>query len=98
MSISLTEDFRTAEELANQTPAILEEVRKQKRPVVVTQDGKPAAVLLDVERYEWMVHLLNFTRMINEAEAEVRAGKTRPADEVFKEILGEKRRAKKVSR
>src|SRR5436309_15760795 len=98
MSISLTQDFRTAEELASQTPAILDQIRKQQRPIIVTQDGKPAAVLLDVDRYEWMVHLLNFTRLINEAEAQVRAGKTRPADEIFKELLGEKRRAKKVSR
>src|SRR5262245_13433706 len=99
MSISLTEDFKTAEELANQVQAILAQVRQNGRPVVVTQDGKPAAVLLDVARYEWMVHLLNLSRMLNEAEAEVRAGKTRPAEEFFKELMGEKRRAnKKVSR
>jgi prevent-host-death family protein len=98
MTISLTEDFRTAEELASQAPAILEHVRQTRRAVVVTRDGKPAAVLLDVDRYEWMVHLLNVSRMINEAEAEVRAGKTRPAEQVFKELLGEKCRAKKVSR
>jgi prevent-host-death family protein len=96
MSIRLTEDFRTAEELAGQTPAILAQVRQSKRPVVVTRDGKPAAVLLDVAEYEWMVHQLNLARMLNEAEA--RAGKTRPAEEFFKEILGEKRRAKKVTR
>jgi prevent-host-death family protein len=99
MAISLTEDFKTAEELAKQTKAILEQVRENERPIVITADGKPAAVLLPVAQYEWMVHLLNLSRMLNEAQAEVRAGKTRPAEEFFKELLGEDRRAnKKVSR
>lgn len=98
MSFSLTEDFKTIEELASQTEAILAAVRQGDRAVVVTQDGKPAAVLLGAAQYEWMVHLLTLSRMLNEAEAEVRAGKTRPAEEFFKELLGEKRRAKKVSR
>ena len=43
MSISLTEDFKTAEELASQTRAILEQVRQNDRAVVVTEAGKPAA-------------------------------------------------------
>jgi prevent-host-death family protein len=96
MAISLTEDFKTAEELTNQTEAILEQVQKNGRPVVITHGGKPAAVLLDVAKYEWMVHLLNLSRLLNEGMEDVRAGRVRPAEEVFKELdLGKK---KKVSR
>ncbi|HXG12313.1 MAG TPA: type II toxin-antitoxin system prevent-host-death family antitoxin [Gemmataceae bacterium] len=98
MTISLTEDFKTAAELASETEVILEQVRQSGRPVVVTQGGKPAAVLLDIARYEWMVHLLNLGRLLAEGEASIRAGKTRPAEEVFKELLGEERRANKVPR
>jgi len=98
MAISLTEDFKTSKELATQTEAILEQIRKNGRPVVVTREGKPAVALLDAAKYEWMVHLLNLNRLLNVAEAEVRAGKTRPAEKFFNELLGEKPRAKKVSR
>jgi prevent-host-death family protein len=99
MSFSLTEDFKTVKELASQTEAILQAVRQGDRAVVVTQDGKPAAVLLDVAKYEWMVHLLTLSRLLMEGEASARAHGTRPAEEVFRELLGEKkRRAKKASR
>jgi prevent-host-death family protein len=97
MTFSLTKDFKTADELASQTQAILEQVRSTGQPVAITMDGKPAVVLLEASRFEWMVHLLNLSRMLNEAEAEVRAGKTRPVEEFFEELLSERDGAKKVS-
>ena len=88
-------DFRTADELASQTRAIIEQVRQTKRPVVVTQDGKPAAVLLDVDRYEWMVHLLNLSRALNEGVDAILAGRVKPAEQVFKELgVGKKKAAR----
>jgi prevent-host-death family protein len=98
VAISLAEDVKTVEDLERAPRALVEQVRRTGRPVVIAEAGKPTTMLLPAERYEWMVHLLNLSRMLNEAERSIQEGKTRPAEEFFKELLGEKRRAKKVSR
>jgi prevent-host-death family protein len=97
MTFSLKKDFKTIEELRDSPDAILRQIKKNEHSVVVTRKGKPAAVLLTVDQYEWMVHLINFAGLIAEGEEDIRAGRTRPAEEFFKELLGKNRRAKKVS-
>jgi prevent-host-death family protein len=99
VAISLTEDIKTVEDLVNDPRGLLEQAQRNGRPVVIAEAGKPAVVLLKAERYEWLMHLVTLSRMLNEAEESIRQGKTIPAEEVFKELLGDKkRRAKKVSR
>jgi prevent-host-death family protein len=51
------EEFRTTRELAREVVACLEAVRSgDVEKIVVTQNGKPAGVLLGVEAYERLVH------------------------------------------
>ena len=94
MSISLTEDFKTVKELRDDPDGILAHVHRTGRPVVVTVDGKPDVVILDASVYENRLKALNFAHLVAQAEAEVRAGLARPAEEVLKDSG----RAKKVSR
>ena len=94
MAISLTEDFKTVEELCADADAVLAQVHRTGRPVVITVEGKPDVVIIDAAVYETRLKTVNFAKMVAEAEAEVRAGLARPAEEVLKEP----RRAKKVSR
>lgn len=54
---------------------------------MIAEAGKPAVVMLTAERYEWLVHLQNLSRLLHEAEADIRTGRVRPAEEVFKELL-----------
>ena len=98
MTFSLKEDFKTVGELRDSPEAIIRQVEKNKHAVVVTRAGKPAAVLLTVDQYEWMVHLINFAGLVAEGEEDIRAGRTRQAEEFFAELMGKNGRAKKVSR
>lgn len=94
MSISLIEDVKTAAEFTKRPRAMLEQVRRTGRPVVVTVKGKPGAVLLDAETYERKLKAANLARLLEEAEEQVRAGQTREIGEFAKDFL----RAKKISR
>ena len=85
MSISLSVDVKTVEDLEAAPRAILEQAQRTGRPVVIAESGKPAVVMLTAERYEWLVHLLNLSRLLREAEADIQAGRVRPAEEVFKD-------------
>jgi prevent-host-death family protein len=54
--------------------AVVREVRSTKRPVVLTQRGKGAAVLLDVEEYEALVERVEMLEDIHIAERQIAAG------------------------
>jgi prevent-host-death family protein len=52
----------------------LEQVRATKRPLVLTQHGKSAAVVLDVDEYESLVEQVELIRDIRDARAEMARG------------------------
>src|SRR5260370_84752 len=80
MSISLTEDFKTAAELKSHSLEILQQIQSTGRPVVVTMEGKPAVVMIDAATYERKLKAVNLARLIAEAEGDVRAGEPLVAD------------------
>jgi prevent-host-death family protein len=86
MSISLTEDFKTAAELQQDPEAVLAHVKKTGRPVVITREGKPGAVMLPVAEFERLIHTINLARLLLEGQDDICAGRTRPLDEWMKEF------------
>ena len=86
MSISLTEDFMTVEELGRSADAILAHARRTGRPVSITVQGKPAAVLLDVVVFEHMLRTLNLVRLVAPGEEDILAGRTRSLDDFMSEF------------
>jgi prevent-host-death family protein len=86
MSISLTEDFKTIDEVRQDPEAILTQVRNTGRPIVITHEGKPGAVMLSVESFERMIHTLNLARLLGEGADDIRMGRTQPLDEWMKEF------------
>ena len=89
MSISLAEDIKTVEDLEKAPRVLLEQVRRTNRPVVIAEAGKATTVMLPAERYEWLVHLVNLSRLLNEAEEDIRAGRVRPLEEFIRELEDE---------
>ena len=92
MPLSLTEDVKTVSEVKKNLRAVLEQVRDSGRPVVVTVNGKPDAVLVDVETYERKLKSLNLVSLLAAGERDIRRGRTRPASAFLKEL----KRAKKI--
>ena len=68
-------------ELQNQTKQIVERVKNTRDTVIITQRGKPAALLVNYEDYEGMVATLeemsqpDWRERLAEAERDSRAGK-----------------------
>ena len=90
MSISLKEDFRSLAEFEEDPREIVKQVHRTGRPVVVTVKGKPDVIVLDAAAFEHRLKLVNLARLLAEAETDVRAGRTRPAEEFFSELSLEK--------
>jgi prevent-host-death family protein len=64
----------------------LDQVRSTKRPLVLTQHGKSAAVVLDVDEYEALVDEIEVIRDIRQAKEELARGEGIPHDEVVAEL------------
>jgi prevent-host-death family protein len=75
-------DVRPVTEFRAHTSEVLEQVHATKRPVVLTQHGRSAAVLLDVELYEQLVEEVALLRDVATAEAQIEAGMVVPHEEV----------------
>ena len=70
-----SEDIQPLSEFRANAAAVLKQVQTTRRPVVLTQHGRGAAVLLALDRYEALVEELELLRDIQIAETEVAAGK-----------------------
>lgn len=92
MALSLTEDVKTVSEVKKNLRAVLEQIRNTGRPVVVTVNGKPDAVLIDVETYERKLSSLNLVSLLAVGEEDIRQGRTRSMSTFLKEF----KRAKKI--
>ena len=75
-------DVRPVTEFRAHTSAVLEQIQATKRPVVLTQHGRSAAVLLDVGLYEQLVEEVALLRDLATAEAQLDAGMVVPHEEV----------------
>ena len=64
----------------------LDQVRSTKRPLVLTQHGRSAAVVLDVDQYEALVDEIEVIRDIRQAKEELARGEGVPHEAVVAEL------------
>jgi prevent-host-death family protein len=79
-------------DLRQDAAAALKRLKASKQPVVITQRGRAAAVLLSMEEYERGEHERQLLRLIAKGEQEIGAGKGFDLDVVLAEadaLLGE---------
>ena len=79
-------DVRPVTEFRAHTSAVLGQVHATKRPVILTQNGRSAAVLLDVDVYESLIDELAVLRDIRTAEQQLDAGMGIPNEDVEKRL------------
>lgn len=85
----LSMPFVGAHEFRKNLTKFLSEVKKEKGEVVITQQGKPVAILSDMETYLEMKQALKefsdptFIAELLEAKQEIKSGKGIPANKVF---------------
>jgi len=70
-------------DLERDASATLKRVRKSKRPLIVTERGKAAAVLLSVDVYEKSRQEHEILKLLAKGEREIAAGKGYDLDDVL---------------
>jgi len=81
MKISM--DIKPVTYLKSQTADILKQVNETHRPIVITQNGEPKAVLQDPESYENMRNAIGILKLISQGEEDIRNGNFISQEDVF---------------
>ena len=92
MQIRLMEDVRPLSEFRANAAAFVEQVQATHRPIVLTQHGRSAAVLLDVREYERLTERAEVLEDIRVAEEQIARGEGVPHDEALRVVLSRLRR------
>jgi len=77
---------RSTEDLETNLGEILKQVRRSKRPILITKSGKPDLVIMDVETFQYRLHVANLNQLLAEGMEDVRCGRTKPLDIFLKEL------------
>ena len=86
-TIDLDRDIRPVSDFRAHASAVLKEVQRSGRPVVLTQHGRSAAVLVDVKTYQDMVDTLEVLKDIVRSRADFAEGRTQSHSEVREHLL-----------
>jgi prevent-host-death family protein len=87
--LDITKDIQSLTTFRRRSGDFMKQLKKSKRPVVLTVKGKAAAIVQDAEAYQ---RLLDVAASADAAEGirqgldDVAHGRTRPAREVFDDI------------
>ena len=84
--MNITQDIKPVTYLKSRAADILKQINETHRPVIITQNGEPKAILQDPESYENMRNAIGILKLISQGEGEIRNGKTRPQQKVFESI------------
>lgn len=69
-----SQDIRPLSEFRANVASFIEQVQATNRPLVLTQHGRSAAILLAVETYEALIERAELAEDVRAAEAQVAAG------------------------
>jgi prevent-host-death family protein len=87
--LNITTDIQSLTTFRRNSGRMMKQLRKSKRPIVLTLNGKAAAVVQDAEAYQ---HLLDMAARADAREGirqgleDARKGRIRPAREFFSEF------------
>ncbi|MBO6570951.1 MAG: type II toxin-antitoxin system Phd/YefM family antitoxin [Balneola sp.] len=86
MNISLSKDIEPLSEFRKKSADFVKRLKKDKQPIVLTQHGKSAAVLMDVSEYERIAERMEMLEDLLEAKQQVEQGNTFTIDEAKERI------------
>jgi prevent-host-death family protein len=86
MPISITEDIKSITDLKRNTNAVLAQIHKTKRPVILTVNGKAEAVLVDAKEYEKITNAFTLLKLLAPAEEDIKEGRYTEAKDFFQEF------------
>lgn len=92
MATETINERMSATKVRNDLDAVIDHAQETKRPIVVTQNGSAAVVIIDAAQYQKEIQERDLLRAILEGENDIRKGRTVSHEEVeamLDELLAE---------
>ena len=84
--MNISKDIKPVTYLKAKAADLLKQINETRRPVVITQNGEPKAVLQDFESYKNMRSAIGISKCVSQGEEDIRTGKVKPQHDVFKKL------------
>ncbi|MDA3895746.1 MAG: type II toxin-antitoxin system Phd/YefM family antitoxin [Desulfobacteraceae bacterium] len=84
--MNITTDIKPVTYLKAKAADLLNQINLTHRPVIITQNGEPRAVLQDPESYENMRNAIGILKALSIGESDIKDGKIKSQKDVFNEI------------
>ena len=87
--LNLSTDIQSLTAFRRRSSQFLRQIKKSRRPVILTVNGKAAAVIQDAEAYQRLLDIAagaDAREGIRQGLEQARKGKTRPVEKFFKEF------------
>ena len=84
--MNIQNDIKSVSYLKSRAADILKQINDTHRPVIITQNGEPKAILQDPESFENMRNAIGMLKLLAQGEDDVKNGRCRPQDAVFAAI------------
>ena len=84
--MNISRDIKPVTYLKANAADLLKQINETHRPVIITQNGEPRAVLQDPESYENMRNAIGLLKLISQGEEDIRNGRAKSQEDMFKDI------------
>ncbi len=84
--MNISTDIKPVTYLKAKAADLLKQINETRRPVIITQNGEPRAVLQDPKSYENMRNAMGILKLISQGEGDIRNGRVKSQEDVFKDI------------
>lgn len=84
--MNIVNDIKPVTYLKSRAADLLNQINETQRPVIITQNGEPRAVLQDPASYENMRNTIGILKLLSQGEADIRSGRAKPQEKMFNEI------------
>ena len=84
--MNITSDIKSVTYLKSRAADLLNQINDTRRPVIITQNGEPRAVLQDPESYESMRNAIGILKALSQGESDIKNGKIKSQEEMFNAI------------
>lgn len=84
--MNISKDIKPVTYLKAKAADLLKQINETRRPVIITQNGEPKAVLQDPKSYENMRNAIGLLKLISQGEGDIRNGTVKSQEDIFKDI------------
>tara|TARA_Y100000031_G_scaffold113622_1_gene125532 strand:- start:1035 stop:1319 length:285 start_codon:yes stop_codon:yes gene_type:complete len=85
--MNISTDIKSVTFLKSRAADLLKQINETHRPVIITQNGEPKAVLQDPKSYQSMRNAIGILKLISQGEEDIKNKRTKIQDKVFEDIL-----------